>query len=104
MDSDPYLHDQEPDPSTTIARQLSFAAAMEPPETPARELVDIPTVVAGLSRSAAKKRVGRLMQRKADGTFKVPSELADAWASGDQDSMVTEFIDAGLDKDTLDMG
>ncbi|CAL1131599.1 unnamed protein product [Cladocopium goreaui] len=101
VDSDPYLHDQEPDPSTTIARQLSFAAAMEPPETPARELVDIPTVVAGLSRSAAKKRVGRLMQRKADGTFKVPSELADAWASGDQDSMVTEFIDAGLDKEVF---
>ena len=44
------------------------------------------------------------MQRKADGTFKVPQELADAWAKGDQDSMVTEFIDAGLDKDTLFLG
>ena len=40
------------------------------------------------------------MSRKADGSFKVPSELVDAWASGDQDALVTEFIDAGLDKDT----
>ena len=43
------------------------------------------------------------MSRKADGSFKVPSELVDAWASGDQDALVTEFIDSGLDKDTWDM-
>ena len=106
MDSDPYLcgHpegcDQEPDPSPFIARQLSFAAGLASPETPVREPIDIKSVVAGLSRSAAKKRVGRLMSRKADGSFKVPSELVDAWASGDQDALVTEFIDSGLDKDT----
>ena len=53
----------------------------------------------GVSLSAVKKRIGRLMTPRADGKFKVPQELVDEWHKGDQDKIAAEFAQAGLDKD-----
>ena len=40
------------------------------------------------------------MVPKADGTFKVPKELVEEWSKGDQNKLLEEFRQAGLDKDT----
>ena len=88
---------QEPDAdaqSPLLARQLSFASSKPTPEV-------VPCVVASLSQANARKRVARLMQRKANGTYKVLEDLVKAWKDGDQDRLVSEFLDAGLDKDPV---
>lgn len=53
----------------------------------------------GLSVSAMKKRIGRLMTPRADGKLKVPQEMVDEWHKGNQDKLAAEFAQAGLDKD-----
>lgn len=93
---------QEPDAdaqSPLLARQLSFASSKPTPEEGGDPVV--PSVVASLSQANARKRVARLMQRKANGTYKVPDDLVKAWKDGDQDRLVSEFLDAGLDKDPV---
>lgn len=52
-----------------------------------------------LSMSNLRKRVGRMMKPKCDGSFKVPKELVNEWNNGDQTKMLQEFQQAGLDKD-----
>ena len=52
-----------------------------------------------LSMSNLRKRVGRMMKPKCDGNFKVPKELVHEWNHGDQQKMLQEFQQAGLDKD-----
>ena len=79
-----------------VARQLSYG---ELSSGPAASLPSVAEVVAGLSKSATKKRVARLMQRKQDGTFKVPEELVKEWHAGNQDTLTEEFITAGMDKE-----
>ena len=51
------------------------------------------------SESSIRKRIGRLMAPKADGTLKVPAELVKEWNSGDQKRLLREFQNAGFDKD-----
>lgn len=107
MSTDPYQpggHDQDvSDLSPLYARRLSFALAEDDNVEPEPK-VDLPQVapedvLSSISHANAKKRVARLMTRRANGSFKVPEEIARAWQDGDQDRLVSEFMQAGLDKD-----
>ena len=87
--------------SPLLAWKLSFATSNAKPSPDQGETSMFTSVVAGLSHANARKRVSRLMQRKADGSFKVPEDLVKAWKDGDQDRMVEEFLNAGMDKDSV---
>lgn len=93
-----------------VARQLSFASSvartdLDSEATPPNPNLGLATplppeeVVSLVSKSAAKKRIERLMQPKADGKFKVPEEVINEWRTGDQDRLIAEFGKAGLDKE-----
>ena len=92
-----------------VARQLSFGSVAQTDldsqaTTPNPNLglaTPLPPeeVVSLVSKSAAKKRIERLMQPKADGKFKVPEEVINEWRTGDQDRLIAEFGKAGLDKE-----
>ena len=96
---DPYTP-PHPEPSAALPRKLSFESG--PSEMPAM-LHDglVKDLVATVSESATKKRIERLMQPKADGSFKVPEELVQEWRTGDQARLLQEFKHAGLDKDPI---
>ena len=110
--TDPYM---EPDPNHVfetppVARRISFVSAAPTDldsqgASPASPDLGLPTpvppedLVSLVSKSAAKKRIERLMQPKSDGSFKVPEEVIKEWRSGDQDRLVAEFSKAGLDKE-----
>ena len=89
-----------PEPSPAVTRKLSFESSSC--ETPAK-LHDgqVKDLVATVSESATRKRIERLMQPKADGSFKIPEELVQEWRSGDQARLLQEFKHAGLDKDPI---
>ena len=94
---DPYTPPQ-PEPSPAVTRQLSFASSVC--ETPAKlDDGEVKNLVATVSESATRKRMERLMQPKADGSFKIPEELIQEWRKGDQARLLQEFKHAGLDKD-----
>ena len=92
-----------------VSRRISFASvaptdldSQASPENPNLGLATrlLPEEVVSLvSKSAAKKRIERLMTPKADGSFKVPEEVINEWRSGDQDRLIEEFNKAGLDKE-----
>ena len=59
----------------------------------------VATVTHILSQQALRKRVERLMKAKEDGTLKVPEELVKEWRHGNQQKLLDDFKEAGLDKD-----
>lgn len=96
---DPYTP-SHPEPSPACTRKLSFGSG--PGEMPAMlHDGEVKELVATVSESATKKRIERLMQPKADGSFKVPEELVQEWRTGDQARLLQEIKHAGLDKDPI---
>ena len=105
---DAHSHELSPDSSSAggppistppVARQLSFASLPAAPVDEPSAAPSVREVVEGLTKSATKKRIARLMQKKQDGTFKVPEELVKEWNGGNQDKLMEEFINAGMDKE-----
>ena len=87
-------------PGQSLPRRLSFASQSDPDKREIeKEPLDVANVLAGISESSIRKRIGRLMTPKADGTLKVPAELVKEWNSGDQKRLLREFQNAGFDKD-----
>ena len=55
-----------------------------------------------VNRANVKKRLGRLLAPRVDGTFLVPQELVDQYKDlSRRDELVDEFIQSGLDKDCV---
>ena len=83
-----------------LKRALSFEAAPDSVPSVAETAATPASLSTCLSMSNLKKRVGRMMKPKCDGTHKVPKQLVDEWNNGDQNKMLQEFQQAGLDKDS----
>ena len=77
-----------------MATNLAPPAMATNPEKPAG--------LGDTSRSVVKKRLARLCEPRADGTFKVPKELVDQWKNLEtREALVDEFVASDADKDWL---
>ena len=58
------------------------------------------TDVSAVSKEAARQRLRRLCERKADGSIAVSEDIHQQWVSGgaNRDKLLRIFIDTGLDK------
>jgi len=93
--------------SPSLARCLSFGTLSPDGGAGCQQYTDgtkksetpVSAVTQLLSQQALRKRVERLMKAKEDGTLKVPEEIVKEWRNGNQQKLLEDFKEAGLDKD-----